>query len=155
QFMQIQTIDFRYWDRTSKHHAFQQLAGALAKRLEASAASTDAQRRSVSHTLAALSADAVEHPAKARLKKWIAATGLRFPETVVEKEYQDYFREKTFVILQFAMAAAAATYVVYGVADMAMASGGVMSTRFRFMVALPLMALFFALSFRPFARRHS
>src|SRR5437868_6332547 len=34
QFMQIQTIDFRYWDRTSTHHAFQQLAGALAKRLD-------------------------------------------------------------------------------------------------------------------------
>jgi hypothetical protein len=50
QFMQIQTIDFHYWDRTSNHHAFQQLAGALAKRLEACA--TDAQPRSVSHKLA-------------------------------------------------------------------------------------------------------
>jgi len=47
------------------------------------------------------------------------------------------------------------TYVVYGAADMAMESGGVLSTRFRFMIALPLMATFFALSFRPFARRHS
>src|SRR6266581_5522954 len=155
QFMQIQTIDFRYWDRTSNHHAFQQLAGALAKRLEASAASTDAQPRSVSHTLAALSADAVAHPAKTRLQAWIAAAGLRFPETVVEKEYQDYFCEKTFIIAQFAMLLAAATYVVYGAADIAMESGGVLSTRFRFMIALPLMATFFALSFRPFARRHS
>src|SRR5215472_16946534 len=92
------TIDFRYWDRTSNHHAFQQLAGALAKRLEASAASSDAQPRSVSHTLAALSADAVEHPAKTKLEAWIAAAGLRFPETIVEKEYQDYFCEKTFII---------------------------------------------------------
>jgi hypothetical protein len=154
QFMQLQTIDFRYWDRTSKHHAFQQLAGALAKRLEAAAAPTDGRPRSVSHTLAALSADAVEHPVKARLKEWIATAGLRFPEAVVEKEYQDYFCEKTFVVVQFAMLVAAATYMVYGAADMAMISGGVMSTRFRFMVALPLMALFFALSFRPFARRH-
>ena len=155
QFMQIQTIDFRYWDRTSNHHAFQQLAGALAKRLEASAASTDAQPRSVSHTLAALSADAVEHPAKTRLEAWIAVAGLRFPETVVEKEYQDYFCEKTFIIAQFAMLLATVTYLVYGAADMAMESGGVLSTRFRFMIALPLMATFFALSFRPFARRHS
>jgi hypothetical protein len=155
QFMQIQTIDFRYWDRTSNHHAFQQLAGALAKRLEASAALTDAQPRSVSHTLAALSADAVEHPAKTRLEAWIAAAGLRFPETVVEKEYQDYFCEKTFIIAQFAMLLATVTYLVYGAADMAMESGGVLSTRFRFMIALPLMATFFALSFRPFARRHS
>jgi len=155
QFMQIQTIDFRYWDRTSNHHAFQQLAGALAKRLEASAASTDAEPRSVSHRLAALSADAVEHPAKGRLKAWIVAVGLRFPETVVEKEYQDYFCEKTFIIAQFAMLLAAATYVAYGAADMAMESGGVLSTRFRFMIAVPLMATFFALSFRPFARRHS
>ena len=153
QFMQIQTIDFRYWDRTSNHHAFQQLAGALAKRLEASAASTDAQPRSVSHTLAALSADAVEHPAKTRLEAWIAAAGLRFPETIVEKEYQDYFCEKTFIIAQFAMLLATVTYLVYGAADMAMESGGVLSTRFRFMIALPLMVTFFALSFRPFARR--
>jgi hypothetical protein len=155
QFMQIQTIDFRYWDRTNNHHAFQQLAGALAKRLEASASPTDAQTRSMSHTLAALSADAVKHPAKKRLEAWIAVAGLRFPETVVEKEYQDYFCEKTFIIAQFAMLLAAATYVIYGVADMAMESGGVLSTRFRFMIALPLMATFFALSFRPFARRHS
>jgi len=154
QFLQIQTIDFRCWDRTSNHHAFQQLAGALAKRLEASAAST-AQPRSLSHTLAAFSADAVEHPAKGRLEAWIVAVGLRFPETVVEKEYQAYFCQKTFIIAQFAMLLAAATYVVYGAADMAMESGEVLSTRFRFMVALPLMATFFALSFRPFARRHS
>ena len=155
QFLQIQTIDFRYWDRTSNHHAFQQLAGALAKRLEASAASTDAQPRSVLHTLAALCADAVEHPAKGRLKAWIVAVGLRFPETVVEKEYQNYFCQKTFIIAQFAMLLATVTYLVYGAADMAMESGGVLSTRFRFMIALPLMATFFALSFRPFARRHS
>jgi hypothetical protein len=102
QFMQIQTIDFRYWDRTSNHHAFQQLAGALAKRLEASAASTDAEPRSVSRRLAALSADAVERPAKTRLEAWSAAAGLRFPETVVEKEYQDYLCGKTFIIAQFA-----------------------------------------------------
>jgi hypothetical protein len=37
----------------------------------------------------------------------------------------------------------------------AIESGGVLSTRFRFMIALPLMATFFALSFRPFARRYS
>jgi hypothetical protein len=84
-----------------------------------------------------------------------AAAGLRFPETVVEKEYQDYFCGKTFIIAQFAMLLAGATYVVYGAADMAIESGGVLSSRFRFMIALPLMATFFALSFRPFARRHS
>jgi hypothetical protein len=155
QFMQIQTIDFRYWDRTSNHHAFQILAGALAKRLEASAAPTDIQPRSVSHTLAALSAGAIEHPAKRRLDEWIAAAGLRFPERVVEKEFQDYFCEKTFIIAQFAMLLATVTYLVYGAADIAIESGGVLSTRFRFMIALPLMATFFALSFRPFARRHS
>src|ERR1700751_5842738 len=89
QFMQIQTIDFRYWDRTSKHRAFQQLAGALAKRLHAPAASPDAQPRALSQALAPLSADPIEHPAKARLERWIAAAGLRFPEAVVEKEYQE------------------------------------------------------------------
>src|SRR5260370_17785882 len=123
QFMQIQTIDFRYWDRTSNHHAFQQLAGALAKRLEASAASTDAQPRSVSHTLVALSADAVEHPAKTRLEAWIAALGLRFPETVVEKDYQDYFCGKTFIIAQFAMLLAPSPSGVYAPPTLPMESG--------------------------------
>jgi hypothetical protein len=155
QFMQIQTIDFRYWDRTSNHHAFQQLAGALAKRLEVSAASADVQPRSMLLTLAALSADAIDHPIKRRLKAWITAAGLRFPERVVEKEFQDYFCEKTFIIAQFAMLLATVTYLVYGAADIAIESGGVLSTRFRFLVALPSMATFFALSFRPFARRYS
>ena len=68
---------------------------------------------------------------------------------------QDYFCEKTFIMAQFAMLLATVTYLVYGAADMAMESGGVLSTRFRFMIALPLMAAFFALSFRPFARRRS
>jgi hypothetical protein len=63
------------------------------------------------------------------LEAWIAAAGLRFPETVVEKEYQDYFCGKTFIIAQFAMLLAGATYVVYGAADMAMEFGGVLSTR--------------------------
>jgi len=155
QFLHIQTIDFRYWDRTSKHYAFQQLAAALTKRLEASAASPDGQPGSVSRSLVALSGGTAEHPATARLRTWIAAAGLRFPENVVEKQYQDYFSEKTFGIAQFSMLLAVVTYVVYGAADMAMASGGVLSTRFRFMVAIPLMASFFALSFRPFARRHA
>src|SRR5262245_39853946 len=91
QFMQIQTIDFRYWDRTSNHHAFQQLAGALAKRLEASA--TDAQPRSVSHRLAALSADGIGHPAKTRLEAWIATAGLRFPESRRERISGLFLRE--------------------------------------------------------------
>jgi len=75
--------------------------------------------------------------------------GSSLPETVVEKEYQDYFCEKTFIIAQFAMLLATVTYLVYGGADMAMESGGVLSTRFRFMIALPLMATFFALSSDP------
>jgi hypothetical protein len=63
-----------------------------------------------------------------------------------EKEYQDYFCGETFIIAQFAMLLAVATYV--GAADIAMESG-VLSSRFRFIIALPLMATFFALSFRP------
>jgi hypothetical protein len=81
--------------------------------------------------------------------------GLRFPEKVIEKEYQDYFKDRTFVIAQFAMALGTVAYLVYGVADMAMASGGVISTRFRFMVAVPLMAAFFAVSFNSSVKRHS
>jgi hypothetical protein len=154
QFMQIQTVDFRYWDRTCKHRAFQQLAGALAKRLQAPATSTDGHPRSLVPALAPLGANAVEHPAKARLGAWIVAAGLRFPEPVVEKEYQAYFSENTLRIAQFVTVLSVATYVVYGVADMVMASGGVLSTRFRFMVVVPFMLTFLALSFRPFTRQH-
>jgi hypothetical protein len=153
--MQIQTIDFRYWDRTSNHHAFQQLAGALAKRLEASAASTDVQPRSSVAHVGGPERRRGRASSQEKTEAWIAAAGLRFPERVVEKEFQDYFCEKTFIIAQFAMLLATVTYLVYGAADIAIESGGVLSTRFRFMVALPLMATFFALSFRPFARRYS
>ena len=154
QFMQIQTIDFRYWDHTNKHHAFQQLAGALAKRLELTAASSEAATQ-VGRTLSALSADPVENSFKANLNRWLAAIGLRFPEKVIEKEYQDYFKDRTFIIAQFSIVLAIATYLIYGVADMAMESGGILSTRFRFMVALPLMVGIFSLSFRPIVKRHS
>jgi hypothetical protein len=157
QFMQIQTIDFRYWDHTNKHHAFQQLAAALAKRLEPAAAASEGAPKTLSpaQTLSALSAGPADGPLMAKLHGWLAAIGLHFPEKVIEKEFHDYFRERTYSIAQFCMALGIATYLTYGLADMAMESGGVYSTRFRFMVAAPLMVAFFALSFRPFARRHS
>ncbi len=155
QFMQIQTIDFRYWDRSNEHHAFQQLAAALVKRLEPPAGSTEAASAPRTHTLTALSVGHTSNPLKAKLNSWLAAAGLRFPENVIEREFHDYFREKTFIIAQFGLLLGAVTYLVYGVADMTLESGGVLSTRFRFMLAIPLMVAFYGVSFTTFARRHA
>ena len=53
------------------------------------------------------------------------------------------------------MLLATVTYLVYGAADIAIELGRCLIDQVRFMIALPLMATFFALSFRPFARRYS
>ena len=90
QFMQIETIDFRYWDRTSNHHAFQILAGALGEAIGRLPPLRRHPARSASYTSAALSAGAVEHPAKRRLDEWIAAVGFRFPEGSSRKNFRTY-----------------------------------------------------------------
>jgi hypothetical protein len=45
------------------------------------------------------------------------ALGLRFPEQIVENEFQNYFCNRMYGIAQFAMLLAFIAYVVYGVSD--------------------------------------
>ena len=84
----------------------------------------------------------------------MVAAGLRFPEKIIEKEFQEYFRERTYGIAQFAIVLALLAYVVYGVSDMA-TDATIASTRFRFMVACPLLLVFYWLSYKEFAKRNA
>jgi hypothetical protein len=84
----------------------------------------------------------------------MVAVGLRFPEQIIENEFQDYFWNRMYGIAQFAMLLAFIAYVVYGVSDLA-SDAAISSTRFRYMVACPLLLLFYFGSFKGIAKRHS
>jgi hypothetical protein len=84
----------------------------------------------------------------------LIAAGLRFPEKIIEKEFQDYVRERTFAISQFGILLTFIAYVVYGVSDLA-SDAAIYSTRFRYMVACPLLLMFYGLSFKKFAKKHA
>jgi class 3 adenylate cyclase len=58
------------------------------------------------------------------------------------------------VILQAAIFLSIATYALFGLADITSQSGGVQSTRFRYMIAVPLLATLFGLSFLGIVRRY-
>jgi len=84
----------------------------------------------------------------------MVALGLRFPEQIIENEFQDYFCKRMYGIAQFAMLLAFIAYLVYGVSDLA-SDAAISSTRFRYMIACPLLLLFYFGSFKDFAKRHS
>jgi TIR domain len=158
QFLHIQTIDFDGWQGGGNGEAFARLLAALSKRLD---------RRVVAGQPTTAAAIATPGPGQAAATtkingNWLVRTyhdalvaaGLRFPEKVIEKEFQEYFRERTYVIAQFAILLAFIAYVVYGVSDMA-TNATIASTRFRFMVACPLLLIFYWLSFKQFAKRRA
>jgi len=158
QFTQIQTIDFRCWEGGCEDEAFERLLAALAKRL--------GRQFSVSPSVAAEAippaAAGIAILPKAADYNWITrifftgmvAVGLRFPEQIIENEFQDYFCTRMYGIAQFAMLLTFIAYVVYGVSDLA-SEAAIGSTRFRYMVACPLLLLFYFGSYREFAKRHA
>jgi len=73
--------------------------------------------------------------------------GLRFDDPAVEDQYRAYFAEYAIYRTRIAMGLAVVTNAVFGIWDLTSASGGLMSTRFRYMVAFPAFAIFFAGSF--------
>jgi hypothetical protein len=155
QFMQIQTLDFGGWQGSCEDETFEYLLAALSKRLE----------RQLSVTAEVITAAA---PGTTILPKpdvgqsWITriffdgmvAVGLRFPEKIIENEFQEYFCNRMYAIAQFGMLLGLIAYVVYGVSDLA-SDAAISSTRFRYMVASPALLLFYLLSFKEFAKRHS
>ena len=159
QFHHIQTIDFDGWDGTSDGEAFTRLLTVLAKRLDragtlgepALAAPVVAARPKKPAAL--LQASIKQNWLAKMSTAGLAAAGLRFPEKVIEREFHDYFRDRTFMIAQIGFLLVLITYIIYGVSDLA--SEALNSTRFRYMVACPLLLAFYLLSYKNFAKQHS
>jgi hypothetical protein len=159
QFHHIQTIDFDGWDGTSDGEAFTRLLTVLAKRLDhagnlgepALAAPVIAARPKKPAAL--LQASIKQNWLAKMFTAGLAAAGLRFPEKVIEREFHDYFRDRTFMIAQIGFLLVLITYIIYGVSDLA--SEALNSTRFRYMVACPLLLAFYLLSYKNFAKQHS
>jgi adenylate cyclase len=84
----------------------------------------------------------------------LVKAGLRFEDHDLEARFQGHYASRVYVILQASIFLAIITYALFGLADMTSSSGGVQSTRFRYMVAVPLLATMFGLSFLPFMRRY-
>ena len=79
--------------------------------------------------------------------------GLRFDDPAVEDQYRALFAEHAIYRTRIAMGLAVVTNAVFGIWDLTSASGGLMSTRFRYMVAFPAFAIFFAGSFHRSMKR--
>jgi TIR domain len=159
QFLQIQTLDFCSWQGSCEDEAFERLLANLAKRLD--------RQFSISRSvaIAATPPASLETATPSKTDSsptWITRTfvagmvavGLRFPEQIIESEFQSYFCNRMYGIAQFGMLLAFIAYVVYGVSDLA-SDAAISSTRFRYMVASPLLLLFYLMSFKEFAKRHS
>ena len=88
------------------------------------------------------------------LRSLLARVGLRFADQQVEKCFQQHYSMRVYTILQATILLATLTYALFGLADMTSASGGIQSTRFRYMIAIPLLSVIFGLSFTDCARRN-
>jgi hypothetical protein len=163
QFMQIQTINFDGWQGDSDGEVFSRLLAALSRRLDNSANAGEPVAGGNVASVLPIQPKQPQELAKSEIESnWIAkyftacmvAAGLRFPEKVIERQFREYFMERTYAIAQFAILLALVAYVVYGVSDMA-SDAAIYSTRFRYMVACPLLLIFYGFSYKNFARRHS
>ncbi len=164
QFLHIQTIEFDGWQDGTDGEAFSRLIAALTKRLDRRVIPNAAVTAgNVAPTVATPSLPEplpeltkVDVEPNRIVKTYVdlmVAAGLRFPEKVIEKGFQEYFRERTYGFAQFTILLTLVTYIVYGVSDMASTAVG--STRFRFMVACPLILIFYGLSYKDFAKRRA
>lgn len=77
----------------------------------------------------------------------LARLGLRFEDPALEDKYKASFAEYAVHRTRIAMGLAVVTNAVFGIWDLTSASGGLMSTRFRYMVAFPAFGILFAVSF--------
>ena len=79
--------------------------------------------------------------------------GLRFEDPALEDKYKASLAQYAVYRTRIAMGLAVVTNAVFGIWDLTSASGGLMSTRFRFMVALPAFGILFAISFHRSMKR--
>ena len=78
---------------------------------------------------------------------------LRFEDPALEDKYKASLAQYAVHRMRIAMGLAVVTNAVFGIWDLTSASGGLMSTRFRFMVALPAFGILFAVSFHRSMKR--
>ena len=160
QFHHIQTIGFEGWNGAGHDEAFTRLLTVLAKRLDRAgtlgepALGATAIRERSKEPVAPPQANAKQNRFVRMFATGLVAAGLRFPEKVIEREFRDYFRDRTYMIAQIAFLLVFITYIIYGVSDLA-SEAAINSTRFRYMVACPLLLAFYFLSYKKFARQHS
>jgi len=161
QFRQIQTLDFTGWQDNRDRDAFAHLMSALTKRLDRQGLTSEPLAATASPN-SALPKRPQDTPTVDVTRYWIVkvffvamvAAGLRFPEDIIEREFREYFRDRMFAIAQFGILMTFIAYIVYGVSDLA-SDAAIYSTRFRYMVACPLLLLFYFMSFKTFAKNHS
>jgi hypothetical protein len=159
QFHHIQTIDFDGWNGAGHEEAFTRLLTVLARRLE----------RSGTFSETALGATAIPVPPKepvtprqanAKQNRFVSRNCFDCGGSALSREgnrtreFRDYFRDRTYMIAQVGFLLVFITYLIYGVSDLASPTA-VNSTRFRYMVACPLLLAFYFLSYKEYARQYS
>jgi class 3 adenylate cyclase len=80
--------------------------------------------------------------------------GLLFEDPKLERAFVDSFRDRFYFVGQVSMIFGIVAWVVFGTTDLLSGTTGLGSTQFRFMLAMPVMLLFFGASFAQKARRH-
>jgi hypothetical protein len=88
------------------------------------------------------------------LDSLLVQIGLRFESAALERAFMESFRAHSYWVGQTSMMFGIVGWVVFGATDLLSGVGGLESIRFRFMLAMPLMLLFFGLSFTKLAQRH-
>ncbi len=78
--------------------------------------------------------------------------GIRFKDRTRERAFLELFSNRFYAVGQTSMLFGIVGWIVFGITDL-LSDTGLQSTRFRFMLAMPLMLLFFGLSFTRAARR--
>jgi hypothetical protein len=93
-------------------------------------------------------------PIYAGLKVLLVRNGLLFDDDARERAFIDSFRQRHYAIGQTSMMFGIVGWALFGATDLLSGVAGLQSIQFRFMLAMPLMILFFGLSFTKFAKRH-
>jgi adenylate cyclase len=89
----------------------------------------------------------------ARWNRFQSSIGVRFPDDLTEDRYRSFLTDRVFKVVQLSLALAILCFAILGIGDLT-APGAIQSTRFRYMIACPLLASILALSFTQVGRRY-
>ena len=137
QFLQVQSIDFYGWDHSTDSEQFRRLSRSLSGHIESETRSQTPLPRSASWW-----------------RSLLVELTLRFPSNVDEENFQSYYKQRVFPAAQFCMLLGALAYAIFGAVDFYGSNSELAATRFRFLVACPLLILCYALSRTAFGQRH-